>query len=107
MKMRFLHQCCPYVPKQRKGMKTYLRHIQPIWYSKFPWISVCTTSFKIYCITYRSAKYRNFITYPNHSKSTFINDGLQNLKKALEWFREHEASVMHKEAVFKLATMEC
>ena len=117
-------QCCldPYTPNQPKDlstfgvshtyqnkgkcMKTYLRHIQPNWYSKFPWISVCTTYFKIYCVTCRSAKYRNLLTYPKHSKSTFIDDGFQNLKKALERFREHEASVMHKEAIFKLAAME-
>ena len=32
-----------------------------------------------------------------------MDDGFKNPKKALERFREHEASVMHKEAVLKIA----
>ena len=32
-----------------------------------------------------------------------MDDGFKNLKKALERFREHENSVMHKEAVLKIA----
>ena len=49
---------------------------------------------------------RKLLTYPKHSKSTFIDDGFQNLKKGLKRFREHETSVMHKKAIFKLAAME-
>ena len=33
-----------------------------------------------------------------------MDDWFKNLKKALERFREHENSVMHKEAVLKIAT---
>lgn len=32
-----------------------------------------------------------------------MDDGFKNLKKGLERFREHEHSVMHKEAVIKMA----
>ena len=89
-----------------RGMKSYSRHIQSAWYSDFPWISVCTTSYKIYCATCRSAKCRGLLTFSKHYKAAFVDDGFQNLKKALQRFREHERSVMHKEAVLKLAAIE-
>ena len=63
---------------------------------------MCSSSFKIYCSTCRSAKSRGLLTFPKH-KSTFVDDGFTNLKKVLQKFRDHESSVMHKEAVLKLA----
>lgn len=84
-------------------MKSYSRHIQPSWYKDFPWISVCSSSLKIYCSTCRTAKLQGLLSFPKHYKSAFVDDGFHNLKKALERFREHECSVMHKEAVLKLA----
>ena len=82
-----------------KGMKTYTRHIQPIWYKKFPWISVCSSSLKIYCSVCRAAKFKGMIMFSKHYKPAFV----QNLKKATERFREHESSNMHTESVMKLA----
>ena len=35
-----------------------------------------------------------------------MDDGFNNLKKALERFREHENSVMHKEAVLNVAAIK-
>ena len=86
-------------------MKTYSRHIQPSWYKKFPWINVCSSSLKIYCTSCRDAKFRGLLNFPKHYKATFVDDGFSNLKKALECFREHERSVMHSEAVMKLASL--
>ena len=61
-------------------------------------------SLKIYCSTCRTAKLRGLLTFPKHYKSAFVDDGFKNLiKKALERFREHENSVMHKEALLKIA----
>lgn len=85
------------------GLKCYSRHIQPSWYKSFPWISVCSTTLKMYCSICRSAKSRGLLTFPKHYKSAFVDDGFRNLKKALERFRDHEGSVMHKESVLKLA----
>ena len=44
--------------KERKATqtKTYSRSIQPSWYSKHTWISVCTTRYKIFCSICRGAK---------------------------------------------------
>ena len=91
--------------KERKNsqIKSYSRHIQPSWYKSFPWISVCSSNFKIYCATCRNAKYRGLLSFPKHQKTAFVEDGFMNWKKALQKFREHESSVMHKEAILKLA----
>ena len=89
-----------YLSKERSGqVKSYSRRIQPSWYKSFPWISVCTSSFKIYCTMCRSAKFRNLLSFPKHQKSAFVEDGFMNWKKALQWFNEHESSVMHRETV--------
>ena len=104
----FTDSGCHYTTTHRskdRGMKTYSRHIQPSWYKKFPWISVCSSSLKIYCTSCRDAKFRGLLNFPKHYKATFVDDGFSNLKKALERFREHERSVMHSEAVMKLASL--
>ena len=36
-------------------------------------------------------------------RSAFVEDGFSNWKKATQRFREHEKSVMHHEALMKLA----
>jgi len=51
----------------------------------------------------RSAKLRNLLSFPKHQKSAFVEDGFMNWKKALQRFNKHESSVMHREAVLKLA----
>ena len=90
--------------KERSSqIKSYSRRIQPSWYKSFPWISVCSSSYKIFCSVCRSAKYRGLLSFPKHLKSAFVEDGFMNWKKALQKFREHESSVMHKEATLKLA----
>lgn len=41
---------------QRQGtLISYSRRIQPGWYAKYPWISVCTTKYKIFCSICRHA----------------------------------------------------
>lgn len=114
-------QCCtdpstPYHPQdvsrsgvvhthhtKESGVKSYSRHIQTAWYKSFPWISVCSTSLRIFCSICCAAKMRGLLTFPKHYKSAFVEDGFKNLKKALERFSEHERSVMHQEATLKLA----
>ena len=85
------------------GLKCYLRYIQPSWYKSFPWISVCSTTLKMYCSIWRSAKSRGLLTFPKHYKSAFVDDGFRSLKIALERPCDHKGSVMHIEVVLKLA----
>ena len=48
------------------------RYIQASWYSKHNWISVCTSSYKIFCHICCSAEKQGLLT----SKSHFVRDGL-------------------------------
>lgn len=68
----------------------------------FPWISVCTSKYRVYCATCQAANDQGLLN-PKPAKSAFIHDGFTNWKKVLEKFREHEGSKMHKEATQKLA----
>lgn len=79
------------------------RSIQASWYVKHPWISVCTSSFKVFCHVCCSAKSRDLISFSKRCKHAFIDEGFSCWKKALERFARHEKSEMHCEAVMKLA----
>lgn len=89
-----------------KGLKSYSRHIQHTWYKEFPWISVCSSTLKIYCSICRDAKSKGLIIYSRNYKPAFVENGFQNLKKARERFCSHESSSMHSEAVMKLGAVK-
>ena len=91
--------------KERKGgqKKTYARSIQPSWYDKHPWISVCTTRYKIFCSICRSAKHLGLLRFSKYQKSIFTETGYGNWAKAIQHFQEHEKSDMHREATEKMA----
>ena len=78
------------------------RSIQPSWYTKHAWISVCTSSYKIFCQVCCSAAKHGLLTFSKRLNYAFVNVGFCNWKKALEKFAEHEKSDMHKEAFSKI-----
>ena len=80
-----------------------MRKIQPSWYSKHPWISVCTSRYKIFCSTCRGAKQLDLLKLSKYQKSVFTEEGFGNWNKALQRFQDHEKSDMHKEATAKMA----
>lgn len=86
-----------------KKTKTYSRSLQTSWYEKYPWISVCTTRYRIFCHACRSAKHENLLVFSKRQLNCFIEDGFYNWKNALAKLDEHEKSEMHREAVIKLA----
>lgn len=79
------------------------RAIQTSWYTKHPWITVCTCTYKIFCRVCCSAQCHNLITFSRHGNVAFVHGGFCNWKKALQRFITHEKSEMHREAVMKLA----
>ena len=83
-------------------MKTYSRKIQTSWYAKYPWISVCTSRYKVFCSTCRGAKHLG-LTFPKQKTSVFVEEGYCNWSKALQRFQDHEKSEIHKEATEKMA----
>ena len=72
--------------------KSVTTKIQPNWFMKYPWISVCTSTFRIFCVTSRGAKKFCVLTLSKHQKSTFVEDGFGNWKKVLQKFLDHEKS---------------
>ena len=97
-------------PKELEGSKTphgqqtsYSRSIQPSWYTKHPWISVCTSSYKVFCQVCCCARSQDLVTFSKRYNSPFVEGGFSNWKKALQRFAEHEKSEMHREAMMKIA----
>ena len=86
--------------KSKSQQKSFARSIQTAWYSKYPWISVCESSYKIFCHVCCSASRQGLISKP--SNVPFVDGGFSNWKKALQRFSSHEKSGMHREAVTKL-----
>ena len=87
---------------RKKGeKKSYQRKIQSSWFVKYPWISVCASTYRIFCSTCRGARKFGLLSTPH--KSAFIDDGFGNWKKALQKFSEHDKSEVHREAIAKLA----
>ena len=89
--------------KGSSQLKSYNRKIQSSWYKKYPWITVCSMQFRIFCRLCCGAKQQGLLANGEHlSMSSFINNGFANWKKALHRFTEHERSDIHKEAAKKL-----
>ena len=89
--------------RQHQTKKKYTRSLQTSWYKKYPWITVCESTYKIYCHVCRQAKHCRLITFSKRQLQSFIDNGFCNWKNALTKLAEHERSDMHKEAVLKLA----
>ena len=89
--------------KSYQGCQTYSRRIQASWYAKYPWITVCMSSFRIFCQTRCLAREENLVR-PCSEKSNlpFLQGGFSNWKQALQRFVEHEKSDIHREASVKL-----
>ena len=76
---------------QRTAKKrSYSRSIQSSWYKKHPWITVCTTSYKVFCHSCCFARKNGLLTFSKRKLTCFLEDGFCNWKKALEKFLEHE-----------------
>ena len=63
--------------RQAGQLKTYTRKIQSSWYTKHPWISVCTSKYKIFCSTCRGAKHLGLLTFSKRQNSVFLEEGLE------------------------------
>jgi len=57
----------------------------------------------IFCHICCSANQRGLVRVPKHPKVPFIEGGFSNWKKALERFKSHEKSVLHRGAVSSIA----
>ena len=115
-------QCCsnlstPYHPKDTdlsesrqthhnsasssQSKKSCSRKIQSSWLDNFPWITVCTSRYVILCSTCRHAFNQNVTATQRQGGNAFLTTKFCNWRKAVQRFREHELSDMHREAAVK------
>ncbi len=88
--------------ERKEGTKTYCRMIQTSWYKKYPWITVCSSKYRIFCASCLSARKQGLLTSSKRC-SAFVDTGFKSWNKAIERFNDHEKGQMHKEATLKLA----
>ena len=87
--------------KTLAGLTKKRRNFQPHWFKRFPWLSVCTTDKKVYCICCKYATKHRLISFSKMGGKAFTEDGFQNWKKAVEKFSAHSSSQVHWEANLK------
>ena len=80
---------------------TEKRNFQPQWYKQFPWLTICLTYKKVFCLYCRYATRRHLLSFSKMGEKTFTEIGFQNWKKALEKYKSHDGSHAHREAVSK------
>ena len=101
--------CCSaadnaYQPTDKKTLARLAnkrRNFQPHWFKRFPWLSICTTDNKVYCICCRYATQHGLISFSKMGERAFTETGFQNWKKAVEKFSAHGGSQVHREASLK------
>ena len=76
-------------------------NFQPQWYKQFPWLTVCLTYKKVFCLYCRYANQHNLLSFSKMGEKAFTEAGFQNWKKALEKFKLHHGSHVHREALSK------
>ena len=76
--------CCasmdkPFQPKDKNTLQNLAskRNFQPQWYKKFPWLSVCLTRKKVFCLYCRYCTRQNLITFSKMGENAFTITGFQ------------------------------
>ena len=62
--------------RQPGQKKQYCRTIQTSWYKKYPWITVCTSRYKIFCRVCCLAKLHGLVSTSLLKNSSFISEAL-------------------------------
>lgn len=60
------------------------RSFQTSWYGQFPWISVCVTRKRVFCLYCQHAENYQLLTFSRCGEKVFTEVGFQNWKKARE-----------------------
>jgi Domain of unknown function (DUF4371) len=75
------------------------------WLTKYPWLIYDETNYKAFCSTCQNANQKRLLDSSKSVKQSFISDGFNNWKHAIERFNGHEKSDCHRTAVSKLASL--
>ena len=71
------------------------------WYQKYSWLILCVKYLTACCSVCRYCYKRNLLT-DKLGEATFVTEGFNNWKKAIEWFERHARLGLHKEAMLKV-----
>ena len=85
--------------KRKQGKKN--QSFSLAWYTSYPWLTLCTTRYKVYCTYCRYCSRKGLLSLAKKGEDSFIDTGFDNWKKAHERFSQRAQSNLHKEAVFK------
>ena len=91
------------IPPQKDKSRTLC--FQKHWYNKFPWLHFSPQLQGVICFQCSSAIKRGLMK-TERCEPTFTTIGFRNWKKALEKFSVHQASVLHRQAVFKISQQD-
>lgn len=90
---------------KRKQGKRY-QAFSPTWYTSYPWLTLCTTRSKVFCMYCRYCSRKVLLGLAKKGEDSFIDTGFNNWKKAHERFSLHAQSGLHKEALFKVEQLK-
>lgn len=90
--------------RKKQGKKN--RAFSPSWYASYPWLTLCTTRYKVYCTYCRYCSKKGLLCLAKKGEDSFIDTGFDNWKKAHERFSQHTQSSLHREAVFKVEQLK-
>ena len=90
--------------KRKQGKKN--RSFSPAWYTSYPWLTLCTTKYKVYCTYCRYYSRKGLLGLAKKGEDSFTDNGFDNWKKAHERFSQHAQSSLHKEAVLKIEQLK-
>ena len=105
--------CCSneskaYQPRDNSTLSLFTRKDRkflPTWYGKYPWITLCSSQRKVYCLYCRFAHKHKLFYFSKKGEDAFATLGFDNYKKAIEKFKAHAASNSHQEAQLKWASL--
>lgn len=83
--------------KTKKLQGNKFRQFRSEWYNAYPWLVLCTTSFKAFCYFCKYCSYKGYLLDKNTDEAFVIN-GFNNWKKSHERFKQHAKSNSHKES---------
>ena len=82
------------------------RNFRSEWFKQYPWLTVCLTKRKVFCLPCRYTFVNKLLTFSKNCSPAFIEDGFNNWRKATKRFHDHEGSLSHQEAEMKMIALE-
>ena len=83
----------------KKGYGKQNRSFQQKWFEQFPWLHYNEENDSVLCFICTKQNAKENLISATKKEEAFLKGGFSNWKKALDKFKEHEASQCHKTTV--------